>query len=86
MRLFIAGNAPNSRLARENLQRLCQRLDGHEVKLEIVDVVKDPDSAVAHGIYVTPALQVIEPRPGALVFGNLSNLEALVSLFPEVIS
>lgn len=83
MRLFITGDAPNSRIAKENVRILKKRLSEYDFHLEIVDVMENPDAALEHGIYVTPALQVIKPEPGTLIFGNLSNHNALEKFFPE---
>jgi len=83
VRLFIAGDAPNSRLARKNLKSLQAGLKGVNFKTEIIDVLKQPQLALRHGVYVTPALQVIQPEPGTLIFGNLSNQTVLKNLFPE---
>ena len=79
-RLFVAGDAPNSRIARENLRRWCEDLNDCEVRIEEVDVLQDAQTALAEGVFVTPALQVLEPGPGTLIFGNLSNEEVLRSL------
>ncbi|MGB3224098.1 MAG: circadian clock KaiB family protein [Desulforhopalus sp.] len=80
LRLFIAGEAPNSRIARENLRRLCERTAGSQFQVEIINVLEDPQIMLDLGIYLTPALQVIAPEPGGLVYGNLSDEEALRSL------
>ncbi|MCF8083230.1 MAG: circadian clock KaiB family protein [Deltaproteobacteria bacterium] len=84
LRLFVAGNAPNSRIAKENLRRLLRDFPSEDVvDLDIVDVMDNPDAALSHGVFVTPALQVIEPGLETLIFGNLSDQEVLKRLFPE---
>jgi circadian clock protein KaiB len=80
LRLFVAGDAPHSRLAKENLQRFRERAAGSEFKIEVVNVLENPQIMLDLGIYLTPALQVIEPKPGGLVYGNLSDDETLRSL------
>lgn len=80
LRLFIAGDAPNSRLAKENLRRFCERAAGIHFELEIIDVLDNPQVMQDCGIYLTPAFQIIEPGPGRLIYGNLSNEEALQTL------
>jgi len=44
-----------------------------------VDVLVDPRAAIEHGVYLTPALQIIEPGPSRFVYGNLSDEDALDS-------
>lgn len=80
-RLFIAGDSPNSLIAKSNLERI-KRCVGNNCSVEIVDVLENPRAALEHSIFVTPALQIIKPEPGALVYGNLSNDNALRSLIP----
>jgi circadian clock protein KaiB len=83
LRLFVAGDAPNSRVARANLQRMCERFDQDQYEVEVVDVTEDAQTALEEGVFVTPALQVIEPGPGTLIFGDLSDKDALGAVFPE---
>ena len=83
LRLFVAGDAPNSRRARKNLQRLCECFDHDQYDIEVVDVTEDAQMALDEGVFVTPALQIIEPEPGTLIFGDLSDKDALGAVFPE---
>ena len=82
LRLFVSGDAPNSRIARENLQRLQRRLDDAVITVEIVDVMQEPRKALGNGIFLTPALQVLGPEPGAVIYGNLNDADTLLALFP----
>lgn len=82
LRLFVAGDTPNSRIARENLHRLFGRLDRDEFDVEIVDVTEDAQTALEQRVFVTPALQVIEPGLESVIFGDLSDRDALRTLFP----
>jgi circadian clock protein KaiB len=77
LRLYIAGNAPNSVRALENLRAYCadKLFDGHE--LEIVDLLKEPSRALADGIIVTPTLLKLSPLPAQRVIGNLSDVSKL---------
>jgi circadian clock protein KaiB len=73
LRLFVAGNGPNSRQALVNLRRLCQQhLNGH-CTIETIDVTKDFEAAVRNNILVTPALILVAPRPRVMILGNLSD-------------
>jgi circadian clock protein KaiB len=73
LRLFVAGDAPHSRIAKENLQRFRERAADCEFEVEVVNVLENPQIMLDLGIYLTPALQVIEPKPGGLIYGNLSD-------------
>lgn len=73
LRLFVAGEEPNSRQARLNLERLClDYLDGR-AEVEIIDVLKDFRAAVADRVLVTPALIVGIPPARTVILGNLSD-------------
>ena len=73
LRLYVAGQSPNSRLAQSNLAVICQRhLPGlHD--LEIVDVLKEPQRALADGIVATPTLVKRSPAPEVRLMGALSD-------------
>ena len=74
--LFVAGEEVNSTLARKNLARLCDEL-GNNCFYRVVDVLEDFEAAVEHNILLTPSLLILEPKPGALIVGNLSDLNRL---------
>ena len=73
LRLYIAGNAPNSVCAVANARAICDEHfpSGHE--LEIVDLLEHPARAVKDGIIVTPTLLKLLPLPVQRVIGNLSD-------------
>jgi circadian clock protein KaiB len=73
LRLFVAGNGPNSRQALVNLRRLCREHLNGRCTIETVDVVKDFEAAVKNNILVTPALILVAPRPRVVILGNLSD-------------
>jgi circadian clock protein KaiB len=78
LRLYVAGGAPNSLQAIANLAALCREYlkDGH--RLEIVDVLKHPQRAMAEGVIVTPSLAKLSPLPAVSVVGNLSDKEKVL--------
>ena len=73
LRLYVAGDAPNSLEAIANLEAICEEYlkDGH--KLEVVDILKYPQRAMAEGVLVTPTASRLSPGPIANVVGNLSD-------------
>jgi len=79
LRLFMAGNGPNSKQALANLRRLCQEHLNGRCTIETVDVVKDYEAAVRDNIFVTPALILIAPPPRVMVLGNLSDLQKVLA-------
>lgn len=73
MRLYVAGNAPNSVRALANVRAICDEhfAAGHD--LEIVDLLEHPMKALADGIIVTPTLIKLFPAPVMRLIGTLSD-------------
>lgn len=76
-RLYVAGDALNSTQAIANLAAFCRlRLPGqHEI--EVVDVFREPQRALADGIFMTPTLVKLAPSPVRRIVGTLSRVEPL---------
>ena len=79
MILFVADDERNSRLARENLARLCECDLQACCNVQIVDVLENFAAALEHKVLLTPCLLWVEPPPGAMIIGNLSDLERVRS-------
>ncbi len=78
LRLYVAGNAPNSLRAIENLRAICAAHFASEHELEIVDMLEHPLRALADGILVTPTLLKVSSSPMKRVIGNLSDTEQVL--------
>ncbi len=80
LRLYIAGETPNSLLALANLRTL---LKGHPHDLEIIDVLAAPERALDDGVFVTPTLVRLSPEPQHSIVGSLTpqhtSLSALMT-------
>lgn len=61
--LYVAGDAPNSALARANLTTLCREHLPNRHQIEIVDVFRQPQRALADGVFMTPTLVKLRPLP-----------------------
>ncbi len=72
-RLYVAGNAANSRRAAYNLATLCRSYlpDRHEI--EVVDILREPQRALADDICMAPTLLMLAPQPGRRLNGTLSE-------------
>ena len=78
MRLFVAGQAPNSVQAVANLEAICRQYLDHNYSLEIVDTLEDPFRALVDGVLITPTLVRVSPKPATKVVGNLSEKSAVL--------
>lgn len=73
LRLFVAGDEPNSVKARAVLSRLCNDYLGDSYEIHVVDVFEDYQAAIEHRVIVIPALIVEAPPPAKTIVGSLSD-------------
>ena len=77
-RLYIAGDAPNSVRALENLYAICRKHFPESHRIEVIDVLKEPMRALAEAILVTPTVVKVSPAPELQIIGNLSDEEEVL--------
>ncbi len=77
-RLYTAEGTENSALALANLHALCKlHLPGrHEI--EVIDVFRAPQRALADGIRMTPTLIKLVPAPACRIVGTLRQTERVL--------
>jgi len=78
LKLFIAGNEPNSVKAKEIVQQICETYLRDKFNLDIIDVYEDYKAALDHKIMVVPALIVHSTQIKTTIVGSLNNPENLV--------
>ena len=78
LRLYVAGNAPNSVLAIANAKAICDEHYTLGYKLEIVDLMEHPVRGLTDGIVVTPTLVRLLPAPVRRVIGSLSDRNQVI--------
>jgi circadian clock protein KaiB len=77
LRLYVSGQALNSRAAIRNLESLRAAVgDGADV--EVIDVRERPELAEEDRIIATPTLVRREPRPVRKIIGDLSDIERVL--------
>ncbi len=77
-RLYVAGDAPNSVLAKANLTALCQTHLPDQYEIEVVDVLKVPMLALKDNILMTPTLLKLSPAPIRRIVGALSQMQTVM--------
>lgn len=82
LRLYVAGDNQQSRLALQNLRHLCEQHIGEGCyEIEVIDLMKHPHLAKADQILAIPTLVRKIPEPVKRVIGSLSDAErALLAL------
>jgi circadian clock protein KaiB len=83
LRLYVAGVAPNSLRAIANTRSICA---GHfaDHVLEIIDLMIEPDRALADRVIVTPTLIKVSPPPQIRLIGDLSDADELLTALSGV--
>lgn len=81
LRLYIAGQTPNSIAAIANLRKICEdQLEG-KYRIEVIDLLEKPQLAKGDQIVAIPTLVRRLPPPVKKIIGSLSKVErALVGL------
>ncbi len=78
LRLYVAGQTPNSITAFENLKRICEEHLKGKYKIQIVDLLKNPQLAKGDQIVAVPTLVRNLPPPIRKIIGDLSNTERVL--------
>jgi circadian clock protein KaiB len=78
LRLYVADTTPRSQLAMTNLRKLCAHYLESGCRVQIVDIVRDPESAFQNDILATPTLVRVHPTPQKAVVGSLSDATSVL--------
>lgn len=78
LRLYVAGQTPKSLVALANLKRICEEHLAHSYRLEVIDLVKQPQLAAGDQIVAVPTLVRRLPPPIKRIVGDLSNTERVI--------
>ena len=75
LRLYVAGQTPKSIAAFANLKKLCDEYLPGRYKIEVIDLVENPQLAAGDQILALPTLVRKLPSPLKRIIGNLSDKE-----------
>jgi len=78
LRLYIAGETPRSIAALANLQKICDEHLAGRYRVEVVDLLKNPQLAEGDQIVAVPTLVRRLPPPLKRIIGDLSNSERVI--------
>lgn len=79
LRLYVAGEAPNSVEARANLAAMLESCHDTRYHLEVVDFLHDAKRAFADGVIVTPTLVKLTPPPVRKIIGTLRETMSVLT-------
>lgn len=78
LKLYVAGQTQNSLTAFANLKKICEdHLEGR-YRIEVIDLLKNPQLAKGDQIVAVPTLIRKLPTPVKKIIGNLSNTEKVL--------
>ena len=75
LRLYIAGNTTKSATALANLKRYCEEHLKGEYRIEVIDLLVQPQLAEGDQILAIPTLVRMVPEPIRKIIGDLLNEE-----------
>ena len=78
LRLYIAGQTRKSIAALTNLRRICEEHLAGRYRVEVIDLMENPEQAQRDQIVAIPTLVRRLPQPIRRIIGDLSNSERVL--------
>jgi circadian clock protein KaiB len=78
LRLYVAGQTPKSIVALANLKRICDEYMSGQYRIEVIDLMENPQLARRDQIVAIPTLIRELPSPLKRIIGDLSNTERVL--------
>ena len=78
LRLYVAGQTAKSLTAFSNLKRVCEEHLAGKYKIEVIDLLVNPQLARGDQIVAIPTLVRKLPEPIRKIIGDLSNTERVL--------
>jgi circadian clock protein KaiB len=78
LRLYIAGQTPRSTKAFANLKRICEEHLKGRYRIEVIDLIQNPQLAAGDQILAVPTLVRLLPEPVRKIIGDLSNTDRVL--------
>jgi circadian clock protein KaiB len=77
-RLYVVKDTQNSVQALANLTAICRAHLPNRYEIEVVDLFKEPQRALADDVLMTPTLIILSMHPVRRIVGTLSDTEPLL--------
>ena len=78
LRLYVAGETAKSIRALANLKVLCEKHLKGRYRIEVIDLLENPEMARGNQIVAIPTLERDLPQPVRKIIGDLSNTERVL--------
>ncbi len=79
LRLYVAGQTPKSIAAVYNLRRLCEKYLSGRYRLDVIDLMVDPNLAQRDQVIAIPTLVRRMPESIKRVIGDFSNSKRVLT-------
>jgi circadian clock protein KaiB len=78
LRLYVAGQTPKAIRAFANLRKICDEHLAGRYRIEVIDLLEDPQLGRGDQILALPTLVRKLPQPIKRIIGDLSNTERVL--------
>jgi circadian clock protein KaiB len=78
LRLYVAGQTPKSITALANLKTICEEHLAGRYRIEVIDLLQQPQLAAGDQILAVPTLVRRLPEPLKRIIGNLSDKDRVL--------
>lgn len=78
LRLYVAGQTPRSQTAFSNLQQICEGHLKGRYRIQVIDLVENPQLSKGDQILAIPTLVRKLPEPVRKIIGDLSDTERVL--------
>lgn len=78
LRLYVAGQTPKSITAFTNLKEICDEHLAGKYRIEVIDLLRNPQLAKGDQIIALPTLVRKLPKPIKKIIGDLANTERVL--------
>ncbi len=78
-RLYVAGQTPKSLAAIANLKKLCEEILAGQYKIDVIDLLENPQLARHDQVIAIPMLVRRSPEPVRKIIGDLSNTQDVLT-------
>ena len=78
LRLYVAGQTPKAIRAFANLRKICDEHLAGRYRIEVIDLLEDPQLGRGDQILALPTLVRKLPQPIKKIIGDLSNTERVL--------
>jgi circadian clock protein KaiB len=78
LRLYVAGQTPKALRAFANLRKICEEHLAGRYRIEVIDLLEDPQLGRGDQILALPTLVRRLPAPIKKIIGDLSNTERVL--------